>query len=373
MATSNLGIRCLHSVELCVHDAGPWMDYFTKGFGFQHVAVSTGKAIEETGTCRRLLRCGDVCLVLQAVVHTGSFVKHYLERHPEGISKVNFLVRDVNATEERLIERHATPTGFIETTQAGSAAWSQLSIATPLGDVEYCFVETSDESGLLMPGMEPCGSFDAAHNPLGLTGIDHLTSNMRTLMPVVAFYEHVLGFARFWDVQFHTEDFKRGVGSGLKSVVMWDEESGVKFANNEPLRPRFDQSQVQLFVETNRGPGIQHIAFHVGDIMRAVDHCRAAGLQFLPTPQSYYKVLPGRLKARHVDGLDHSLEEIEKREILADGDKDGYLLQIFCKDQVVQFRRPNVGPLSIEMIQRCGCQGFGEGNFRALFEAMARQ
>lgn len=369
MAASKLGIRRLHSVEFCVREAGPWLNYLTQGFGFQHIAVSTGPAIERTGTRRHLLRCADVSLVVQEAAHAGSFVKRYLDKRPEGISKVNFLVRDMKACEEWLVEHHGTPTNFVATEQAGSASWNHLSIATPLGDAEFCFIETSDEAGVLMPDLEPCGNFDPQRNPLGITGIDHLTANTRTLMPVVAFYEHVMGFKRYWDVRFHPEDFKPGAGGGLTSVVMWDEDSAVKFANNEPLRPRFDESQVQFYVDLNRGPGIQHVAFHVGDILRAVDHCREAGIQFLATPRAYYQALPKRIQSWNIARPPHAIDEMEKRQILLDGDKQGCLLQIFCKDQVVQFNRPGVGPLSIELLQRCGCDGFGEGNFRALFEA----
>jgi 4-hydroxyphenylpyruvate dioxygenase len=369
MAAANLGISRLHSIEICVHEAAPWLDFLTNGFGFQHVGISTGEVIEASGTRRSLLRCGAVGLVIQEAVHAGSAVKGYLERRPEGISKVSFLVGEVKAAEQRLLERHATPTGFIEHGRVGSEEWSELSIATPLGEVEFGFVETSDESALLMPSMEQCGDFDPGINPLGLTGIDHLTSNSRTLMPIIAFFEHVLGFTRFWDVRFHTEDLEPGVGSGLTCVVMWDQESGIKFANNEPLRPRFERSQVQICVDLNRGPGIHHIALHVGDIMRAVDHCRAADIRFLTTPRAYYQAPSGRTRLQGMGGLGHSLEEIEKREILVDGDKDGCLLQVFCKDQGRQLQRSAAGPLLFEIVQRCGCQGFGEGNFRALFEA----
>ncbi len=122
-------------------------------------------------------------------------------------------------------------------------------------------------------------------------------------------------------------------------------------------------------MDANRGPGIHHLALHVRDIMPAEDHCRAAGIQFLSTPPAYYQAPSGRTRLKKMGQLDHSLEEIEKRQILVDGDEDGYLLQVFCKDQARQFRCPTAGPVLFEIVQRCGCQGFGEGNFRALFEA----
>ncbi len=372
MAKENLGIRSVHSVELAVYDAGPWLKYFTDGFGFQLIAASTGPDVEKTGTRRRLLRCGDVCIVIAERVHAGSRVGRFLGQHPEGVSRVNFLVRDLRATEQALLERHATPTNHTTTATLGDGEWGEFCIATPLGDVEFCFVACSDSSGELMAAMEPNGLFDAGRNPLGLLGFDHMTSNLRTLMPTLAFYEHVMGFRRCWDVHFHTEDIRPGIGTGLKSVVMADEQSGVKMAINEPLRPRFNESQVQMCIDSNRGPGVHHLAFEVDDIIRAVDYGRQHEVAFLTTPRAYHRALPARIKARKISGVTQPIEEIESHGILLDGDANGYLLQAFCREQSVQFDRPNAGPMFLEMVQRCGSKGFGEGNFRALFEAMAQ-
>jgi 4-hydroxyphenylpyruvate dioxygenase len=292
-----------------------------------------------------------------------------LEKHPEGISQVNFQVPDARKAEEQLVERHATCTDFVVTQATAQGEWRQLNIATPLGDVEYAFVEIADGERLTMPGMEPCANFDTSYNPLGITGIDHMASNVRTLMPVLAFYEHVLGFKRSWDVRFHTEDVRPGVGAGLTSVVMWHEASGIRFANNEPLRPRFDASQVQLYVETNRGPGLQQFAFGVHNILNAVEHARKAGASFLPTPPAYYELLPARLRAEGVPELRESIETLAAGGVLVDGDRNGSLYQVFFRDQASEFGRASAGPLLIELIQRNGCQGFGEGNFRAIFEA----
>jgi 4-hydroxyphenylpyruvate dioxygenase len=172
-------------------------------------------------------------------------------------------------------------------------------------------------------------------------------------------------------VQFHTEDLKPGTGTGLRSVVVWDPDSKkVKLANNEPLGPRFDESQIQMYVEQNRGPGIQHIAFGVGDIVRTVEYCNSRGIEFLPTPRTYYELVPRRIEEQRMGRITHSLEDLERLSLLIDGADGGYLVQIFCKDQAAQFKRSDAGPLFIEIIQRCGHNGFGEGNFRALFESI---
>ncbi len=373
MAKPNLGIKRVHSVELSVHDAAPWLSYFTHGFGFQFIAASTDADVERTGTRRRLLRCDDTCIVIAERVHAGSRVDRFLRQHPEGISRVNFLVDDLEAAEQMLIERNATPTNHTTTKVIGDGDWREFCIATPLGDVEFCFVACSESSGELMGAMEPNGLFDPDSNPLGVIGFDHMTTNVRTLMPTLAFYEHVLGFRRCWDVHFHTEDIRPGIGTGLKSVVMCDEQSGVKMAINEPLRPRFNESQVQMCIDSNRGPGIHHWALEVGDLIRSVDYGRQHDVEFLATPHAYHRALPARIKAKKIDGVSESIEDLEARSILLDGDAGGYLLQVFCREQSAQLDRPDAGPMFLEMVQRCGSKGFGEGNFRALFEAMAQQ
>src|SRR5579872_533887 len=125
--------------------------------------------------------------------------------------------------------------------------------------------------------------------------------------------QHVLGLELLWEIAFHTNDVAapRGPqahGSGLKSVVMWDPRSGVKFANNEPFRPFFKDSQINIFAEDNRGDGIQHSALTVKDIVGAVRGLRAAGVEFMPTPGTYYDVLPERLQQIGVGGIDESID-----------------------------------------------------------------
>lgn len=377
MSRPSLGIRRIHSFDICVHDAKPWINYFTKGFGFHLAAATWGDALEATGTREHLLRCRDVALTVSEPVHAGSRVRRYLRLHPEGIGRLRFLVDDAKATEERLIERNATPTdGIVVQPIEGGMEWRESRIATPLGEVEFCFVEIGGGRGndaasmALLPGMKPVDGVDAKKNRLGIQAIDHLTANVRTIMPVAAFLEHVLGFTRFWGVQFHTEDLRPGVGTGLRCVVMQDEASGIKIAVNEPLRPRFHQAQPQLAVDANRGPGILHLAFAVGDIIKAYDAGEQGDIVFLNTPSAYYEALPGRIATQGITGVTQTVADLRTRGILLDGDKSGYLLQAFCRDRANPGIGDQAGPLFFELIQRCGATGFGEGNFRALLEAM---
>ncbi|HXN32528.1 MAG TPA: VOC family protein, partial [Polyangiaceae bacterium] len=206
---------------------------------------------------------------------------------------------------------------------------------------------------------------------------DHVTSNFETMAPALLWMEHVLGFERFWQVQFHTDDVARLAdqgGSGLRSAVMWDPASGVKFANNEPRRPNFKASQINIFHEEHRGDSVQHVALAVSDIVEAVRGMRKRGVEFMNTPKAYYDALPERLKGLGVGAISESLAALEELQILADGDGPGrYLLQIFLKDSAGLYASAEAGPFFYEIIQRHGDTGFGAGNFRALFESIERQ
>lgn len=371
-AKRNLGMTGYHSLELCLFDAEPWITWLTDGFGFQYIARNTAADQDATGTRKHLLRVNNVRFVLMEALHDGSEVKGYLRRHPEGIKRVNFLVEDIAHTFATLEGRNAAIIADISSEKATSGTWQRFAIGTALGEVEYQFVQFSGDSDL-PPGFERIADFDSTHNPLGITHVDHLTSNVVTLQPLISFFENIMGMERYWKVQFHTDDIKPGVGSGLKSIVVWDEYSGIKFANNEPLRPRFKDSQIFIYVEDNNGPGVQHVAFAVEDILKTVDYCQDKAITFLPTPKTYYDAVPGRIISQNMGKVTHSIEDMEKRSLLIDGENGGYLLQIFCKEQAVQFNRPNAGPLFIEILQRLGCNGFGEGNFRALFESIERE
>jgi 4-hydroxyphenylpyruvate dioxygenase len=194
--------------------------------------------------------------------------------------------------------------------------------------------------------------------------------------------EHVLGFEEFWGVQFHTADAASEArklamqrkGSGLRSIVMRDPKSGVKFANNEPWRPAFKSSQINVFHEDQRGDGIQHAALTVTDIVSAVRAMRGRGVEFMPTPGTYYDALPGRLKDIGVGKIEEEVSTLRDLEILVDGAGPGsYLLQIFTKDAAGLWKDPEAGPFFFEIIQRKGDKGFGAGNFRALFESIERE
>jgi 4-hydroxyphenylpyruvate dioxygenase len=280
-------------------------------------------------------------------------------------------VKDAEAAKRVLETRGATfVTGIVSEASAGGAPYRWFEIATPLGDVRFRFVERA--AGALPPGFQPLES-GAGTNPFELQVIDHVTSNFLTLEPHVTWLRDVMGFEEYWRVHFHTADIRGGQGgSGLASIVMWDPESGVKLANNEPAAPNYEASQIYKFVESNHGAGVQHVAFHVPRIVPAVEGLKQAGIDFLDTPVTYYDMLPSRLAERKVLNFKDNIEELKHLGILVDGEDDRYLLQIFMVEGGVMYRDEVAGPFFYELIQRRGARGFGEGNFRALFEAIER-
>jgi 4-hydroxyphenylpyruvate dioxygenase len=151
--------------------------------------------------------------------------------------------------------------------------------------------------------------------------------------------------------------------------------SRVKFANNEPLKPFFKSSQINIFNEDHKGDGVQHLALVVKDILSSVKAMREnSGISFMPTPGTYYDALPERIERLGIKKIDEDINVLRELEVLVDGGAEhSYMLQIFMKDAASLYKDPHAGPFFYEIIQRKGDQGFGGGNFRALFESIERQ
>jgi 4-hydroxyphenylpyruvate dioxygenase len=294
-----------------------------------------------------------------------------LKRHPDGVRTVGFRVRDVEHTLKILSDRGATQCAELQNDlDTNETPYRWFDIATPLGDVRFRFIERANDA--LPPGFEPLEAGPGA-NRYRFQVIDHITSNLLTIEPHVTWLRDVMGFEEYWRVHFHTADINQDSGgSGLASIVMWDSESGIKLANNEPVTPNYEQSQIYTFVEANNGPGVQHVAFHVPSISPAVEGLRGSGIEFLDTPATYYDMLPERLVQQRVSNFSEDMEELRRLGVLVDGEDDRYLLQIFMVEGGLLYEDRQAGPFFYEVIQRRGARGFGEGNFRALFEAIER-
>ncbi|MEI9954027.1 MAG: hypothetical protein WDO74_34875 [Pseudomonadota bacterium] len=215
----------------------------------------------------RAFRAGDYVVVCSTPVGEGGRADRFLKKHPDGVGTLAFRIADAQRAFTLLDGRGATPISDVETHKDDGGTLKTFSITTPFGDTTFRFVERRGYRGFF-PGFTEVPRARAGQNLCTITGVDHITSNFQTMSPALLWMEHVLGFERYWDVEFHTRDVgrvKMRDGSGLRSVVMWDRQSGLKFANNEPYRPNFKASQINLFNEDHRGDGVQHIALAVTD------------------------------------------------------------------------------------------------------------
>jgi 4-hydroxyphenylpyruvate dioxygenase len=370
---SGLRIKGVDELHFYVRDLERSRAHYVERLGFAEVAVSSPSFEREQRARASLLQAGGVRFVFMQPLTAVSEGQRFLSRHPEGVGRIVLEVEDVQHAYELLLARGATPVSAIQHAIGEHGAMCWFDIVTALGDTHMRFVQYQAERSLF-PGLVRTGT--RAANRFGISQIDHITSNFLTLQPALMWMQEVLGFERYWGIEFHTSDIagSQGEGSGLKSVVMWDPASGIKFANNEPAAPAFHASQIYRFCEEHRGAGVQHVALSVDSLVDAVRDMRGLGVSFMPTPASYYELLPARLVELGVARLDEPLTELAELEILVDGDgPERYLLQIFLREAAGLFADPNAGPLFIELIQRKGDQGFGAGNFRALFESIERQ
>lgn len=372
-----LGITRLDSLHYYVHDIDRVRSLFVDKMDFQEIGVS-GENFNRRGKQRSaVFRAGQATFVFIEPMGVGGAAWRFLKKHPEGIGTLVFEVEDIDKAYRLLDERDATLMGAVERFEDDGGTLATFSITTPFGDTTFRFVERKGYHGIFpdyVPHAEPKGG----SNRFGFDEVDHITSNFLTMKPALLWMEHVLGFEEYWEVAFHTTDVSESQrakhGSGLKSVVMWDPHSGVKFANNEPAPPNFRASQIHLFAEDHHGAGIQHTALTVPDIISTVKDLRSEGVAFMPTPDAYYDMLPEHLDRIGVGSIEEDVEVLRELEILVDGGANrSYMLQIFLQEQATQFKATEAGPFFIEIIQRKGDKGFGAGNFRALFESIERQ
>ena len=347
-----------------------WVDKMDLGWIGQSTEAWEAKAGERSIA----LRAGNATYLCTEALQPRSAAGRFLNHHPDGVGELIYRVEDVERTYKTLAERGAAILNNIETHTSEDGTLRRFSIATPFGDVLFTF-QQRDGFREIAPGIAHFEAPKGGTNRYGFAEVDHITSNFMTLKPMLLWAKDVMGFEEYWGIEFHTEDVspERETGSGLKSVVVWDPHSGIKFANNEPKKPFFDRSQIYTFIEDNHGPGVQHTALTVRDIMDVVPMMRENGVPFMPTPGSYYEMLPARL-AESAIVIDETMPDLAKREVLVDGEGPGkYMLQIFCKDFGAVFQSPDAGPFFLEIIQRKGDRGFGGGNFRALFESIERE
>jgi len=368
----SLGIVRLEGIHYYVRDLDRSRQFYCGRLDFAETWRSAPELERDGRQKSACFSAGDIHVVCSAPAGSNGRAARFLSKHPDGVGTLIFEVEDVERTFAMLEERGGTLIEDIQTFRDDGGTLRQFSITTPFGDTTFRFRERRGFRALYPGAVATTGG---GANKFGFREIDHVTSNFQTMKPMLLWLEHVLGFEQMWEVEFHTSDVDpaRKTGSGLKSIVMWEPASNVKFANNEPSRPFFKSSQINIFNEDLRGDGVQHVALTVGDMIPAVRGLRANGVTFMPTPGTYYDMLPERIAKSGIQKIDENLDTLRELEILVDGDHfHAYMLQIFLKESSGLYNDASAGPFFYEVIQRKGDRGFGAGNFRALFESIER-
>jgi 4-hydroxyphenylpyruvate dioxygenase len=356
-------------LELYVGNAVQFSYWLTHALGFREIAF----AGLETGVRDRsshVLEQGAVRLVVTSSLHGRSEIARHVADHGDGVKVVAIRVPDAEYAYREAVRHGAR--GIREPwTESDDHGDIRLSQIATYGETIHTFVERDSYAGAFLPGYIALNDGDTGPGPLlhardadagagFLTDIDHVVGNVELgrMEEWVSYYERVFGMTEM--IHFSDEDISTEY-SALMSKVVADGEGRIKFPINEPAEGK-RRSQIEEYLEYYGGPGVQHVALTTPDIVATVRAFRERGVRFLNTPESYYDDLTDRVEqvaAQH--------DDLRELGILADRDDEGYLLQIFTKPIG---DRPT---LFLELIERHGAKGFGDGNFKALFEAIERE
>ncbi|MGQ9897155.1 MAG: 4-hydroxyphenylpyruvate dioxygenase [Acidobacteriota bacterium] len=350
-----LAVADFDHVEFYVGNAKQAAHFYRTAFGFDIVAYRG----PETGVhdcVSYALQHGTIRLVVSSALTPNHPIAEHVQRHGDGVQAVAFRTTDVIGDFTRAVERgakaHRAPEALND--DYGTAFIAEIAA---YGDTIHRFVSYDAYAGPFLPGFIP-RSIKAPHTGF-LHRIDHVVANVgwHEMEIWVKFYEDIFGFFQFR--HFDEKDISTEY-TALRSKVMASPNLAIKLPINEPAEGK-KRSQIEEYVDFYGSPGVQHIAIATPDIIQAVSHLQANGVEFQSVPATYYDTVTER-----VGSLDEDLDVLRKLNILIDRDDQGYLLQIFTKP--VQ-DRPTV---FFEIIQRKGSESFGKGNFKALFEAIER-
>ena len=309
--------------------------------GFQPIAKHRSKDVV-------LYRQGNINFIINH--EPDSFAQSFAAVHGPSCCAFAIRVKDARKAYDRAISLGAEP-------YHGKVGPMELNIPAirGIGNSLLYLVDRYDNHSIYDVDFQAIENTDQTPKGVGLLDIDHLTHNVHSgrMDEWAHFYEKLFNFReiRYFDI--------KGKSTGLKSRAMTSPCGKIRIPINEPSDQK---SQIQEYLEAYNGEGIQHIALTTENIYESIDALRANKIELMDVPDTYYEMINERLPGHGED-----IQELQKRRILIDGDlenKQGLLLQIFTQTVI--------GPIFFEIIQRKGNQGFGEGNFRALFESIER-
>ncbi len=343
--------------ELYVGNAKQAAFYYQNFFGFEIIAYS-GLETGNKNSTSYVLRQNEINLVITSPLVSNTEISLHIEKHGDGVKDIAFNVDNTKEAYEYSIKSGAKSVLKPKMIEDTNGYVNIASIET-FGDTIHSFIESSNYHGIFLPGYI---KYKNSQNPssTGLLNIDHVVGNQPKgeMINVCRFYEKIFGWRRFWTVDDKDISTKY---SGLRSIVMTNNNDKIKMPINEPATGT-KKSQIQEFIEFYGSAGVQHFAMATNDIIYTVKNLRERGVEFLETPDSYYKTIKQR-----VGNIDENIKLLANLGILVDSDEDGYMLQIFTKPLQ---DRPT---LFLEVIQRKGSKSFGKGNFKALFESIENE
>lgn len=343
MAQNPCGLDGIEFIEFAGPAGSAVLSNMMDRIGMKQVAKHSSKPM-------RLFRQNQVNFIINE--DPNSFAAEFSKAHGPCASATGFRVKNAKLAFAEAVKRGARP--FLD--EAKKSGWAGVPAIYGIGDSLVYFIDRYPQnidagSGEIYDSGWTWETDDRRPKGKGLTVIDHMTNNVPKgeMQKWCDFYTGIFGFEerRYFDI--------KGKSTGLFSKVMRSPCGKFSIPINEP---QDSKSQIQEYLDEYKGSGIQHIALLTNDICKSVESMREEKIEFLAAPpKTYYGAVPTRLPI-----VKENLKDLEERAILVDGDKDGYLLQIFTKNQV--------GPIFLEVIQRRGHDGFGDGNFQALFDAM---
>jgi 4-hydroxyphenylpyruvate dioxygenase len=345
-------------VELWVGNAKQAAYFYEHALGF----TPTAYAGPETGVRDRasyVLEQGNIRFVVTSALRENHDIARHCSRHGDGVKDIALTVPDANEAYRQAVQRGARGTAEPHRIEDEYGSIEISAIAT-YGDTIHTFVDRGDYAGPFKPAYVAVSPGQGVDAGVGLDTIDHIVGNVELgrMDEWVAYYERVFGMTEM--IHFSDEEISTEY-SALMSKVMTDGAGKIKFPLNEPAVGK-RKSQIEEYLDFYGGPGAQHIAMATNDIVATVEGMKERGVVFLDTPDAYYDDVGER-----VGEIEEDYADLRRHGILADRDDDGYLLQVFTKPAQ---DRPT---LFFEVIERHGARGFGDGNFKALFEAIERE
>ncbi len=337
MSNNPIGLDGMEFIEYTGPQPALFTDLFAK-LGMVEIAQHKSQKL-------KLFRQNDINFILNE--QPGTFAQDFQDRHGPSVCSTGFRVHDSQKAFDEAVARGAK--AYDGSRGEKSYDWPAI---YGIGDSLVYFIDQYGERGSMYDASFEYSTENKKPKGKGFLLIDHMTNNVPKgeLDKWAQFYENIFNFKeiRFFDI--------KGSATGLLSRAMRSPCGKITIPINEPTE---DKSQIQEYIDEYKGSGIQHIALMTEDICASVKDVKGAGIPTLDVPDTYYEVLQDR-----VPNISEDMTTLKNLRLLADGDDEGYLLQIFSQNLI--------GPIFYEFIQRKNHWGFGEGNFQALFEAIER-